>query len=108
MVGQGTLADEDMLLRQMRISATFGRCEGLDCVRQCVGACDRRQERWTGRGQIRVAKRYGGDEMRTGNTHFQGPIRVEITATGVTSEPVPAVVGTAITGRVGPGTLNSP
>ena len=32
----------------------------------------------------------------------------EITATGVTSEPVPAVVGTAITGRIGPGTLNSP
>lgn len=30
------------------------------------------------------------------------------TATGVTSEPVPAVVGTAINGSTGPGTLNSP
>ena len=32
----------------------------------------------------------------------------EMTATGVASEPVPAVVGTAISGMVGPGTLNSP
>ncbi|MCY1528229.1 hypothetical protein D9M68_633280 [compost metagenome] len=30
------------------------------------------------------------------------------TATGVTSEPVPEVVGSAITGIVGPGTLYSP
>ena len=30
------------------------------------------------------------------------------TATGVTSEPVPAVVGSATTGRVGPGTRSSP
>jgi hypothetical protein len=32
----------------------------------------------------------------------------EITATGVTSEPVPAVVGTATTGSTAPGTLFSP
>ena len=31
-----------------------------------------------------------------------------ITATGVTSEPVPLVVGTAITGATGPGILFSP
>jgi hypothetical protein len=30
------------------------------------------------------------------------------TATGVTSEPVPAVVGRATTGTIGPGTLSSP
>jgi len=30
------------------------------------------------------------------------------TATGVTSEPVPAVVGMAMTGMIGPGTRNSP
>ena len=32
----------------------------------------------------------------------------EITATGEASDPVPAVVGMATTGRIGPGTLNSP
>jgi hypothetical protein len=31
-----------------------------------------------------------------------------ITATGVTSEPVPAVVGMQISGMTGPGTLYSP
>jgi hypothetical protein len=30
------------------------------------------------------------------------------TATGVASDPVPAVVGTAMSGRIGPGTANSP
>ena len=30
------------------------------------------------------------------------------TATGVASDPVPEVVGTATTGRVGPGTTDSP
>ncbi len=32
----------------------------------------------------------------------------ETTATGVTSEPVPEVVGTAMIGMTGPGTLYSP
>ena len=32
----------------------------------------------------------------------------ESTATGVASDPVPAVVGTAISGMTGPGTMNSP
>ena len=33
---------------------------------------------------------------------------VATTATGVASDPVPAVVGTAISGITGPGTMNSP
>jgi hypothetical protein len=43
MIGQSALADEDMLLRQMRISAAFGGGDSLVCVRQRVGAGDRRQ-----------------------------------------------------------------
>ena len=54
--------------------------------------------------QIAVTGMRCGLEMPTFSTRSVS----ERTATGVTSDPVPAVVGTAIRGRIGPGTSSSP
>jgi hypothetical protein len=44
------------------------------------------------------------EDTMCGETNHQEPR----TATGVTSEPVPAAAGIATTGMTGPGTVNSP
>ena len=103
-VREQVLADLRAAEHELGRRLLAGRHVGLDGVRERVDAGVRGHDRRRADRQQRVADRVARDQVagsrRRSSSRSRGSV---MTATGVASEPVPAVVGSAISGTIGPG-----